>query len=343
MPILAATDAPDPWTHAVFAGVCLLVGLGIGLRLFRPRRVDTPDRVPPRASALPLVAVMGVGLFIWYGVPLTYFSYKQAQSAAREGPQATIDPSKLSASELAFLATVPPAAGLVGLLAGDVAVRRGFGIDLGFRPWNAPRGVAYGLLGSLSVVPLLYGFMMMVDWVYRAVGYEHPREHDLLRALGESGEPVTNATLIVGATVMAPVFEELMFRGHLQTILRRALARAAWAGRPAAAPAPDARGEPAGHVPGSPPGVVGVIPYGAPDSESPPLVPSGWATWGAILVTSALFTGVHAPWTWPPIFLLSLLLGYAYERTGNLWVPVTIHAAFNTTSTVFYLLMGGAN
>ena len=105
MPILAATDAPDPWRQAAFAGVCLLVGLGfgIGLRLFRPRRVDTPDRVPPRASALQLVAVMGVGLIVWYGVPLTYFSYKQAQSAARQGPQATIEPSKLSASELAFL------------------------------------------------------------------------------------------------------------------------------------------------------------------------------------------------------------------------------------------------
>jgi membrane protease YdiL (CAAX protease family) len=35
--------------------------------------------------------------------------------------------------------------------------------------------------------------------------------------------------------------------------------------------------------------------------------------------------------------VLSLCLGYAYERTGNLWAVMTMHAMFNTTSTVLYL------
>jgi membrane protease YdiL (CAAX protease family) len=39
----------------------------------------------------------------------------------------------------------------------------------------------------------------------------------------------------------------------------------------------------------------------------------------------------------PLIFVLSLCLGYAYERTGNLWVPITIHALFNTIETVYSL------
>ena len=43
------------------------------------------------------------------------------------------------------------------------------------------------------------------------------------------------------------------------------------------------------------------------------------------------------PWMAPLIFVLSLCLGYAYERTGNLWVSIIIHAAFNTTSTVIFL------
>jgi len=30
-----------------------------------------------------------------------------------------------------------------------------------------------------------------------------------------------------------------------------------------------------------------------------------------------------------PIFALSRLLGYMYERTGNLWVSVLMHAMFN--------------
>jgi membrane protease YdiL (CAAX protease family) len=59
------------------------------------------------------------------------------------------------------------------------------------------------------------------------------------------------------------------------------------------------------------------------------------------VLTSALFAGVHAPWTWPPIFLLSLCLGWAYEQSGNLWASVAVHAAFNTISTIIFLTLGG--
>jgi membrane protease YdiL (CAAX protease family) len=71
-------------------------------------------------------------------------------------------------------------------------------------------------------------------------------------------------------------------------------------------------------------------------SATPPAV---WATWAGILVSAALFTVVHDAWTWPPIFVLAVCLGYAYERTGNLWAPITMHAAFNSISTVVYLLI----
>jgi membrane protease YdiL (CAAX protease family) len=40
-----------------------------------------------------------------------------------------------------------------------------------------------------------------------------------------------------------------------------------------------------------------------------------------------------------PLFLLSMCLGYIYQRTGNLWATITIHAAFNGVS-VFAQLYG---
>ena len=55
-------------------------------------------------------------------------------------------------------------------------------------------------------------------------------------------------------------------------------------------------------------------------------------------VPDIAFSVVHEAWTIPPIFFLSLCLGYAYERTGNLWTVMFMHAAFNTTSTLIYLL-----
>jgi membrane protease YdiL (CAAX protease family) len=60
--------------------------------------------------------------------------------------------------------------------------------------------------------------------------------------------------------------------------------------------------------------------------------------WSAILIASIMFTAVHgAIWMVPPIFALSLCLGYLYERTKNLWVTIIVHALFNASSIVVFL------
>ena len=51
--------------------------------------------------------------------------------------------------------------------------------------------------------------------------------------------------------------------------------------------------------------------------------------WVAILVASLLFAVIHPPWTIPPIFAFSVLLGLVYDRTRNLWATTTMHALFN--------------
>ena len=65
--------------------------------------------------------------------------------------------------------------------------------------------------------------------------------------------------------------------------------------------------------------------------------PNALHTWAA-MVTSALFASVHPAWSRPEIFLLAVCLGYAYERSSNRWVPITIHAGFNTLAIAVYLL-----
>lgn len=52
-----------------------------------------------------------------------------------------------------------------------------------------------------------------------------------------------------------------------------------------------------------------------------------------ILLTGFLFALMHLdPWTFPGIFLLGLFLGYLAQVTGNLWVPIFVHAFSNTLS-----------
>ncbi|HEY7087449.1 MAG TPA: CPBP family intramembrane glutamic endopeptidase [Tepidisphaeraceae bacterium] len=58
----------------------------------------------------------------------------------------------------------------------------------------------------------------------------------------------------------------------------------------------------------------------------------------AVLLTSAVFTLFHGEfWMMPPIFLLSLILGWVYERTRNLWATIVIHACFNASSVAYFL------
>jgi membrane protease YdiL (CAAX protease family) len=61
--------------------------------------------------------------------------------------------------------------------------------------------------------------------------------------------------------------------------------------------------------------------------------------WIAIVFTSLIFTMVHgALWLAPPIFFLSLCIGYAYERTRNLWTSIIVHASFNAASVAMFLV-----
>jgi membrane protease YdiL (CAAX protease family) len=64
------------------------------------------------------------------------------------------------------------------------------------------------------------------------------------------------------------------------------------------------------------------------------LQPKAWHGWLAILITSLAFALLHPAWSWPAIFVLAIGLGYLYERTGNLWAPITVHLLFNSLETL---------
>jgi membrane protease YdiL (CAAX protease family) len=145
--------------------------------------------------------------------------------------------------------------------------------------------------------------------------------------------------MVIGACVAAPVFEEMLFRGHLQTLLVRLLMPAQRAGSgglgvlgsgPEAAAAVEVLDE-SSQTPDPRPQAAD--PQTLTVTTSPPRA----RRWLAVLITSLLFAIVHPIWMAPAIFVLAICLGYAYERTGNLWVPILIHAAFNTSSTLVFL------
>ena len=64
----------------------------------------------------------------------------------------------------------------------------------------------------------------------------------------------------------------------------------------------------------------------------------------AVVMTSLLFTAFHAtviPWQMlAGIFLLSLILGWLYERSGNLLAPILAHAVFNALNLLVQFHVG---
>jgi membrane protease YdiL (CAAX protease family) len=327
MSIVASATAPAaPITDAVYAAACLGVSVPLAVRLVRRGTLDPSDRLPPGGSAWTLVMALAWGLVVWVSVQAAYIQWRgpairaatqpatqvttqpaiaatQPQTLAATLPadelakpkpptERALDLANLPPADVAVLSTVPHLAAFVALASFDLMVYGGSLTGIGLSLRQSRRGLAAGVAFALVFVPLVFGGAIVTEFVYRAVQYDHPREHDLLRVLGQSSQPWVRLVLAAGATVVAPLAEELLFRGHAQTIFRRMLA-----------------------------------PLGSP----------AWATWGAIVLASMLFASVHDRWTWPPIFLLSLCLGWAYERTGSLWAPVAIHAAFNTVSTLIFL------
>ena len=61
----------------------------------------------------------------------------------------------------------------------------------------------------------------------------------------------------------------------------------------------------------------------------------------AALVSSILFAGMHFNWhSFLPLFVLGFWLCRTYQKTGNLWVPIILHAFFNGNTLVTLMLLG---
>jgi membrane protease YdiL (CAAX protease family) len=339
---LQSAAVPIPQYIAALALSVAAVGLGWGLaRLWLRRAARWRLRLRRRGDAAVLLLIMIAGVLVWLGSQILY-GIAIAIARADERGRA-LDMSMFTPMDWAFLAVVPGVLGFIALIGGLLVVRRDLPRELGFELPRLPRGLVAAAIAMLIAFPVLYWCVLLMEVIYAAIGYEHPQEHDLLRVMLETENRVAQVMILVGAVVIAPVFEEFLFRGHLQTVLVRW-----WTARGApVTPALDetsAGAESGEHARRLNEGLVGApvdaLPY------APPMLPvveyatgasTAFVRWLAIIVTSILFAVIHPLWSAPIIFILSLMLGYVYERTGNLWAAVGLHAMFNLVNTVMYV------
>ena len=300
----------------------------------RLRHPDNPSRwdalLPPRKrleSPLGLLDVAAAFL-IW-----AFFQTASIMLVVQMAGIKEIDSNLEPAQQMALLASLQIGQLLATLLALVViAARYGHAPRIfGWQTKNTWTDLRLAGVAFIMTIPSL----LFLSWILSMlVAYEH-QTFEVLR------EQMTLASVLVTwttAVVLAPMTEEIFFRGFLQNWLQRlgngmspAAAAASmiggfseqWAKRNESSP--------------------------APRYYEPKLVlADSSARWLPILITSLAFAVVHLGQGLAPVtlFLFSLVLGYLYRQTGSILVCIVLHMMLNGYSMFWVtleMILGGSS
>ncbi len=189
--------------------------------------------------------------------------------------------------------------------------------DFGIERGKIGRDILRGLVAWPLLAPIVFGVQALAQWVWPA------DKHMLVEVVETNPTALNWGLMVVSALVLAPLAEELLFRGVLLGWLGR---MAAGVDRPKPTPATDP--------------ALGPVEMWF-ETEPVPAPEHEWRLLAANLAVSVLFAAMHAQ-VWPtplPLFFLSLGLGFLFQRTGGLVAPVALHACFNGISTLMLYLM----
>ena len=232
----------------------------------------------PRRNNMPLYLPL-IPLLIWFGpVPMAVLIAQElTQDFLRDWQNAFLDNCIFSAGAIATTAVIL-------LLARAHFARRLTGFGLKTKTIAADFFAA--LVNLLTVWPLILTAIILTQIIGERIwGQDYQmQQHQELELIAEYPQLPLRIVIVIVAVIVAPLLEELLFRGLVQTTIRSFL---------------ELRNGP----------------------------------WLAIAISSGLFAAMHAnPGHWPALFVLSVCLGYAYEKSGSLFRPIFIHSFFNTAS-----------
>lgn len=250
-----------------------------------------------------------------------------------------INPSKLtelSGSKMAWLTVIVSAGQLVATAGALLLLHlryRKFEV-FGLSGPTIGRDIALGALAFVMVVPTILLMQMgLTQWV--------DYEHETLEMLSKNADALTIGASWFAAVLVAPISEEIFFRGVLQAWFQRMFGGGqlfsegkvfgGWD------KTPNRQEDVIESVMGSETG----NPYSAPLGANfllgnrPPASPL-WA----ILISSGMFAMAHlgqgpAP---IPLFVFGMALGYVYYKTGSVIPCIVLHMLLNGFSMFWFTL-----
>ncbi len=203
--------------------------------------------------------------------------------------------AKSSEEKLIFIQTVTQAviniAFAIGALiaAGNFFARRLKGFGLNFR--KIPKDIIFAFSYLFAVIPVVYAVLQATFIIGKLIygGDFQIERHEQIELVQNYTQPAIQAAILIGGALVTPFFEEVLFRGLIQSTIRSYNIR----------------------------------------------------PWPAIVITSVIFTLFHPFGLQPAVFVLGMLLGYAYEKSGSLFRPMFIHALFNGLTLITAISRSG--
>lgn len=160
--------------------------------------------------------------------------------------------------------------------------------DFGLRAKGIFGDIGTAAAMFIAVWPLVLAAVYLIMTIGRII--EGPdfqmQQNEGLAVILENKQWSLRLLMIFFATILTPVFEELVFRGLLQSYLRNI----------------------------------------------------GYSPWRTIFIASIVFSVLHPPMHLPALLILSVCMGYAYEKSGSLSRSIFIHFFFNSSQIAFALL-----
>jgi len=232
----------------------------------------------------------------------------EAVVTAKDSPEPTIESMIATAVALAVCNLVVLAAviSFMGLTRRHELDRYGL--------WPSGDDVRLGAAASVLILPPVLILATLLEYLV-------PYEHQVFNLIEQRPEPAVFWAMALSALLVAPVFEEFMFRTLLQGGGQRVIRRTE-----------RLRDKET-----------------VSDKELQSLEKSlQWITseevptwsWWPVVIASLTFATLHLGQGAAPIalFFFSLALGYLYRQTGRLWPCIFVHLALNSVSLLGFIL-----
>jgi membrane protease YdiL (CAAX protease family) len=258
----------------------------------------------------------------------------------------------LADKELLVWANMVASLGLLAVALPLIALRTGAAWrDFGFSVRDLGTDVKLGLAGFVMLAPPVYTIQIVLVYFWQ------PSKHPLIEMFKQSPDASFFAILFIAAAVIAPIFEELIFRVLLQGFLEKVFAFRGPAhelvfGSPSLATqvppisTADELLSAAEITFLTSPADLEVNPYAASSivgeqvvpavlavgNEQPTLCgPLAWLPIGISSIIFALMHYSHGP-DWVPLILLATGMGFLYQRTHRVAPSLVVHALLNSLS-----------